>query len=129
MHILSTILALLVAIQHLLFMVLEMFLWEHPNYGLKIFSMTPEVAASSAGLAFNQGLYNGFLAAGLLWSAFLLAEPRHRFYNKLFFLLCVLVAGIVGGLTAKASILFVQGAPALLALLVTLAARPRANAS
>lgn len=114
----------LVALEHFLFLVLEMFLWEHPNYGLKIFNMTAEVAASSATLAFNQGLYNGFLAAGLIWSAFLISEQRHAFKNTVFFLLCVIVAGIVGGLTAKITILFTQGGPALIALVLTYLSRP-----
>ncbi|MBI41492.1 MAG: hypothetical protein CMF59_18010 [Leptospiraceae bacterium] len=119
MKILSKILIGLVAIEHLLFLVLEMFLWQHPDYGLKIFNMTPEVAASSATLALNQGLYNGFLAAGLIWSGFLISEKRQAFTNTVFFLVCVIVAGIVGGFSAKMTILFTQGVPALLALVAT----------
>ena len=76
MKLLSKILIGLVALEHILFLILEMFLWEHPDFGLKIFKMTPEVAASSATLALNQGLYNGFLAAGLIWSGFIISEKR-----------------------------------------------------
>jgi putative membrane protein len=99
----------LVAFLHLGFLVLEMFLWDHP-IGRKIFNMTPEVSASSATLAMNQGLYNGFLAAGLVWG--LWKGDRDI---KLFFLGCVVVAGIFGAVTAKPSILFTQALPAILA--------------
>ncbi|MEM9532111.1 MAG: DUF1304 domain-containing protein [Pseudomonadota bacterium] len=97
-----------VALSHVGILVLEMFFWDHP-VGRRIFQMTEEVSAASATLAANQGLYNGFLAAGLLWG--LLAGRRDV---KLFFLGCVVVAGIFGGLTAKTSILFTQGLPALI---------------
>ena len=108
----------LVALSHVGFLVLEMFFWDHP-VGRRIFGMTPEVSASSAVLAANQGLYNGFLAAGLLWA---LAADRRDL--KVFFLGCVVVAGVFGGLTAKASILLTQALPAALALgAVMLAAR------
>lgn len=100
----------LVAVEHLGILVLEMFFWNHP-VGHRIFGMTPEVAASSAVLAMNQGLYNGFLAAGLIWG---LVTGRRDL--KIFFLGCVVAAGIFGGLTAKTSILFTQGLPALIAL-------------
>ncbi|MEX1994651.1 MAG: DUF1304 domain-containing protein [Steroidobacteraceae bacterium] len=99
----------LVALSHLGFLVLEMFFWNHP-VGLKIFSMTPEVAASSAVLAMNQGLYNGFLAAGLFWG--LWADRRDIL---LFFLGCVIVAGIFGGFTAKPTIFLTQALPAAIA--------------
>jgi putative membrane protein len=92
-----------------------MFFWNHP-VGQKIFSMTPEVAESSSVLAMNQGLYNGFLAAGLFWGLF-----TNRLDIKIFFLCCVIVAGIFGGITAKTSILFTQGLPALLAFILVLA--------
>ena len=105
-----------VAISHVGILILEMFFWNHP-IGQKIFSMTPEVAESSSVLAMNQGLYNGFLAAGLFWGLF-----ANRVEIKLFFLSCVIVAGIFGGITAKTSILFTQGLPALLAFVVVLAA-------
>jgi putative membrane protein len=108
----------LVAILHLGFLVLEMFFWDHP-VGRSIFNMTPEVSASSAVLAANQGLYNGFLAAGLVWG--LVADRRDV---KLFFLGCIVIAGVFGGITAKTTILFTQGLPAALAFLgVWLAAR------
>lgn len=109
MKIVATILTALVAVEHTGIMILEMFFWDHP-VGRKIFNMTPEVSAASATLAANQGLYNGFLAAGLFWGLF--SGRRHI---VLFFLGCVIVAGIFGGLTAKTSILFTQGLPALLA--------------
>lgn len=99
-----------VAILHIGFLVLEMFLWKRPA-GRRIFGMTKEVAESSATLAANQGLYNGFLAAGLLWGLL-----SGEFSVKLFFLSCVLIAGIFGGLTAKRSILYMQAFPALIGL-------------
>jgi len=107
----------LVALSHLGFLVLEMFFWDHP-VGRRIFAMTPEVSASSAVLARNQGLYNGFLAAGLVWG---LAAGRRDVL--IFFLGCVVVAGVFGGLTAKTTILFTQALPALVALGFVCAAR------
>ena len=104
----------LVALSHVGFLILEMFFWDHP-VGRKIFAMTPEVSAASARLAANQGLYNGFLAAGLVWA--LRADRREL---KLFFLGCVIVAGIFGGATAKTSILFTQALPAAFALVAVL---------
>jgi putative membrane protein len=100
----------LIALSHVGFLILEMFFWNHP-VGRRIFGMTPEVSASSATLAANQGLYNGFLAAGLVWA--LLANRREL---KIFFLGCVIVAGVFGGLTAKTSILLTQALPAAIAL-------------
>lgn len=100
----------LVAIEHLLILVIEMFFWDHP-FGRKTFGMTPEVSSASAVLAMNQGLYNGFLAAGLVWG--LLVDRKEI---KVFFLVCVVAAGVFGGRTAKASILLTQGIPALIAL-------------
>lgn len=114
MKLLANIATLFVALSHVGILILEMFFWNHP-VGQKIFSMTPEVAESSAVLAMNQGLYNGFLAAGLFWG--ILSKRRDV---KLFFLGCVVVAGIFGGLTAKTSILFTQGLPALIALILVL---------
>jgi len=111
MLIASNILVALVALAHLYFLVLEMFLWTTPM-GLRTFGMTPEFAKSTAVLAANQGLYNGFLAAGLIWGLFAFRRGRAI---KLFFLGCVVVAGIYGGLTAKITILYVQALPALLA--------------
>lgn len=109
----------LVALEHLWFMVLEMFLWTRP-IGMKTFGTTAEFAQASAALAANQGLYNGFLAAGLLWGLF---RKSDGFAVQLFFLSCVIVAGVVGGLTVKPTILFVQSAPALVALILTVLAR------
>lgn len=106
----------LVALAHVGILVLEMFLWDHP-VGRRIFAMTPEVSASSKVLAMNQGLYNGFLAAGLIWG--LLAGRRDV---KVFFLSCVVVAGVFGGITAKTSILLTQALPGLIALVCVLAA-------
>jgi len=99
-----------VVLSHFGFLVLEMFFWAEP-LGQKIFKTTPEFAEASAVLAANQGLYNGFLAAGLLWGL-----RSGRADVKLFFLGCVLVAGLYGGLTAGTSILFIQALPAALAL-------------
>jgi len=115
----ATALVALVAIEHLYILVLEMFLWTRPA-GLKAFGLTPEFAEQSAALAANQGLYNGFLAAGLLWG---LIRKEDGESIRLFFLGCVIVAGIFGAITAKPSILFVQAAPALIALVLTLLAR------
>lgn len=121
MSILSRLLVFLVAALHIGFLVLEMFLWTEP-VGLRVFAMTPEFAAQSAVLAANQGLYNGFLAAGLLWGAI-----ANRADVMGFFLACVIVAGVYGGLTAKMSILYIQAAPALVALIaVWLAGRKAA---
>jgi putative membrane protein len=106
-----------VAVEHIGILVLEMFFWNHP-VGQRIFGMTPEVSASSATLAMNQGLYNGFLAAGLFWGLL-----TNRNDVKMFFLACMVIAGIFGGLTAKTSIMFTQGLPALLALVSTFMSR------
>ena len=105
----------IVAALHAAFMTLEMFFWDHP-IGRKIFSMTEAQSADTAVLAANQGLYNGFLAAGLLWG--LVARKRDV---QIFFLLCVIVAGVFGAMTAKPTILFTQAAPGALALLLVLA--------
>lgn len=107
------------ALIHIGFLVLEMFFWDHP-VGRKVFSMTPEASSSSAVLAMNQGLYNGFLAAGLIWGLW-----SGRRDIKLFFLGCVIVAGIFGGITAKTTILLTQALPALIALVFVLLASRR----
>ena len=112
MTILTNIVIAVVAILHLGFLVLEMFLWNHP-IGRKTFRMSKEVSESSATLAANQGLYNGFLAAGLIWGLI-----SGEFSVKLFFLICIFVAGIFGGITAKRSILYIQALPALLGLIL-----------
>ena len=103
-----------VALLHVYFLVLEMFLWDKPA-GLRAFGHTAEAAAASKVLAANQGLYNGFLAAGLLWGLSLGVGGTHI---KIFFLMCVLIAGVYGALTASRKILFVQALPALLALIL-----------
>ncbi|MDJ0657382.1 MAG: DUF1304 domain-containing protein [Xanthomonadales bacterium] len=105
-----------VALSHFGILVLEMFFWDHP-VGRRIFQMSEEVSAASATLAANQGLYNGFLAVGLVWG---LVSGRRDL--KLFFLGCVVVAGIFGGLTAKPSIMLTQGLPALVGLILVLLA-------
>jgi putative membrane protein len=103
---------LLIALLHVYILVMEMFMWEKPRTR-KVFGTTPEFATASKTLAANQGLYNGFLAAGLIWSL-LLGPPG--FNTKCFFLTCVLIAGVYGGLTANKKILIVQAVPAGLAL-------------
>jgi putative membrane protein len=118
MRIIALLLVAFVALSHVGFLILEMFYWNEP-VGRDIFNTTPELAASTQVLAANQGLYNGFLAAGLLWGLF-----SGRRDLKIFFLCCVIVAGVYGGLTANMSILYIQGVPALAALLAVLSTRP-----
>jgi putative membrane protein len=116
MRIAADIALLVVALLHLLFLVLEMFLWTKPT-GRRIFGLSQELANASASLAANQGLYNGFLAAGLVWGLL-----RRDSAIQLFFLGCVIVAGIFGGITAKRTILWTQALPgAIAAALVYLA--------
>ena len=112
---LGTILIALIAILHVYILVLEMFLWDKP-YGLKAFGNTLEKAQLTKVLAQNQGLYNGFLAAVLFWS--LLAPTACAVAIANFFLGCVLVAGIYGGLTASKKIIYIQAVPALITLIV-----------
>jgi putative membrane protein len=116
MNWIANLLVALVAVLHLYFLVLEMFLWTKP-LGLKTFRNTPEKAQDSAVLAANQGLYNGFLAAGLIWGL-VQAVPAFAFQIKVFFLLCVIVAGVYGAATVGRRILYVQAAPAALALIL-----------
>jgi len=104
----------LVALLHFAFMVLEMFLWQ-TKFGRNTFGMTREQSAQTAVLAKNQGLYNGFLAAGLVWSL-CIANPEFQRSVQTFFLSCIFLAGAYGAVTAKRSILYVQALPALLAL-------------
>ncbi len=115
---LATILIAVVALEHFYFMILEMFLWTTPR-GRKAFGMSAAQAEATATLAGNQGLYNGFLAAGLVWSLTTgvsgLALPLQQF-----FLGCVIVAGVYGALTAKRAILYIQAMPAALALLAVM---------
>lgn len=112
MHVAANIVVGLVALIHLYILVLEMFLWEKPA-GLKAFGLNREFAAQTRVLAANQGLYNGFLAAGLLWGSW-----SARVDVQMFFLGCVLVAGVYGALTASVRILWVQGMPALFGLVL-----------
>ena len=108
----------LVALAHIGFLVLEMFHWEKP-LGLKIFHQAAEQAATTQVLAANQGLYNGFLAAGLLWG---LIPSVYASDVKIFFLCCVIIAGVYGGVTVSRRIMAVQAAPAALGLLLVLLA-------
>jgi putative membrane protein len=112
----ANVLVAVVAALHIYFMVLEMFLWTKPQ-GLKTFGNTLEKAQDTAVLAANQGLYNGFLAAGLIWGL-VQAVPGFAFQIKVFFLLCVIVAGVYGAATVSRKILLVQAAPAALALIL-----------
>lgn len=112
MSTLANIVVAIVALIHVYILVLEMFLWEKPA-GLRAFGQTPAAAAASKVLAANQGLYNGFLAAGLFWGLSL-GGAGHGV--KIFFLLCVLVAGLYGAATASRKILFVQALPAAIGL-------------
>jgi putative membrane protein len=109
-----TVLVALVALEHIYFLVLETFLWTQPP-GRKAFGLTEQLAKDTQKLAANQGLYNGFLAAGLLWS---LVQPNAYFAYQLqlFFLICVVVAAVFGAATVKRAILWIQGVPALIAL-------------
>ncbi|MEO8606315.1 MAG: DUF1304 domain-containing protein [Chloroflexota bacterium] len=120
MDTIAKILVAVVALEHVYILYMEMFLWTTPAV-MKNFGTTPEVAQSSKALAANQGLYNGFLAAGLAWG---ILHPEAAFGHQIqiFFLVCVIVAAIYGGMTAKRSILLVQGLPALIALIAVLVA-------
>jgi len=117
MNLIANIFVVLVAVLHAGFLVLEMFYWDHP-VGRKRFGMTPEYSKASASLAANQGLYNGFLAAGLLWGLY-----TGEASIKIFFLICVVIAGIYGSLTARRSILYIQALPGLLALILVYLAK------
>jgi len=112
----ANLLVAVVAALHVYFLILEMFLWTKP-LGLKTFRNSIEKATESAVLAANQGLYNGFLAAGLVWGL-LHPNPAFAFQIKIFFLLCVIVAGAYGAATVSRRILYVQAAPAALALVL-----------
>ncbi|HTT10977.1 MAG TPA: DUF1304 domain-containing protein [Burkholderiaceae bacterium] len=114
MSIATNIVVALVAALHVYFLVLEMFLWDKPA-GLRAFGQTPEAARASKVLAANQGLYNGFLAAGLLWGLTLGAAGTSV---KVFFLACVLIAGLYGAATASRKILYVQALPAAIGLVL-----------
>ena len=113
---LASVLVTLVALIHVYFLLLEMVMWDRP-FGRRVFGTTPEFAAASKALAANQGLYNGFLAVGLLWGLMLGAAGKPV---QLFFLGCVIVAGVFGALTVSRKILWVQALPALLAVAAVL---------
>ncbi|TAG48847.1 MAG: DUF1304 domain-containing protein [Betaproteobacteria bacterium] len=110
----ATIVIALIAILHVYILVLEMFLWDKPQ-GRRAFGLTQEMATATKTLAANQGLYNGFLAAGLFWGLYLGAAG---FQIKVFFLICVLVAGLYGAATASKKILYIQAIPAAMGLLL-----------
>lgn len=116
MTILSDIAVLLVALLHGYFLVLEMFLWDKPA-GLRAFGQSKEQASATKVLAANQGLYNGFIAAGLLWGLF---QGSEGYDFKIFFLLCVVAAGVYGAVTANRNILFIQAVPGLIGLLLVI---------
>ena len=120
MTILANIAVAFVAVLHGAFLVLEMFLWSKP-IGHRVFGLPPDVMAASAALAANQGLYNGFIAAGLVWG---LVLGSAGFGIKVFFLACVIVAGVFGAATAKRSILWIQALPGTVALVLVFLTRP-----
>ena len=118
--VIAQILTALVALEHLYILWIEMFAWE--TAGKKIFKTIPEdLFKPTKGLAANQGLYNGFLAAGLIWS-FLISDINWTVNIRLFFLGCVIVAGIYGAITASKKIFFIQALPAIIALIFVLLA-------
>lgn len=119
MYLLGNVLIGLVALLHIYFLVLEMFLWD-TSFGHKAFALTPQFAAESKTLAANQGLYNGFLAAGLIWG---ICIGDGGFPIKLFFLSCVIIAGIFGAMTVSRKIFFVQAVPAIIAIAVVFVGR------
>ncbi|WP_127718207.1 DUF1304 domain-containing protein [Halobacteriovorax sp. HLS] len=116
MQIASIILCAIVALLHIYFLVLEMFLWDKPK-GLKVFNNTLEKAKQTKVLAANQGLYNGFLAAGLIYGILLGGEVGLHF--RAFFLGCVIVAGIYGGYSVNKRIFIIQSIPAILGIVLT----------
>ncbi|HLA86631.1 MAG TPA: DUF1304 domain-containing protein [Anaerolineales bacterium] len=116
MNIIVNIITGVVALLHIGFLTIEMFLWDKPT-GRNVFHTTAEFAAQSKTLAANQGLYNGFLAAGLIWG--LLAGDNSV---KIFFLSCVIIAGIFGAFTVSKRIFYIQALPALIALVILLVA-------
>ena len=115
----------LVAALHVWFMVLEMFLWTRP-IGRKTFGLEADFAEASKALAANQGLYNGFLAAGLLWGALGIASGHDTFGVAAFFLICVIVAGVYGAATVSRKILVVQALPAAVGLWLLMIVASRA---
>ncbi|MFT4121136.1 DUF1304 domain-containing protein [Bradyrhizobium sp.] len=118
--VIANVLVALVAALHAYFLILEMFLWDKPQ-GLKVFRQTPEKAEITKVLAANQGLYNGFLAAGLVWGL-VHGNPAFALQIKAFFLVCVIVAGAFGAATVSRRILLVQALPAAIALVALILA-------
>jgi putative membrane protein len=112
MRLYADILIAVVALLHAWFLVLEMFLWTMP-LGRRVFRMSVEQAAATKTLAVNQGLYNGFLVAGLAWGLI-----AHDFHVKIFFLACVILAGLLGAVTVHRKVFFVQALPAIVALVL-----------
>ena len=117
MNNLVSVLVGIIAVLHLYFLYLEMFLWATPK-GQKVFQNDADFAKKSAVLAANQGLYNGFLAAGLIWS--IIAVGNEGLHLKIFFLSCVAIAGIYGGYSANKKIFFIQALPAIITLALTI---------
>ncbi len=117
MRTIAEILTAIIALEHLYFLWLEMFAWE--TKGKKVFkgSLSPELFKPTKTLAANQGLYNGFLSAGLIW-VFFISDPHWKLYVAVFFLTCISIAGIYGALSASKKIFFVQGLPAIIALIL-----------
>jgi putative membrane protein len=120
MTVVASVLVAVTALLHAWFLVLEMLLWQKP-LGMRTFRTTPDFAKTTATLAANQGLYNGFLAAGLIWG--LVAPDPIGFQVRVFFLGCVIVAGLYGAATVQRGILYVQALPATLALAAVLMSR------
>jgi putative membrane protein len=111
----KTVVVIIPCLLHLYFMYLEVFLWEKKRV-ISAFAMTPDFAAQTKVMAINQGIYNGFLAGGIIWS--FLAAPSHAQEIQIYFLSCMFLAGVVGALTVTRRIFWIQSAPALLALIV-----------
>lgn len=116
MNVISNLLVAAVAFLHFYFLILEMFLWTKPK-GLKVFNQSLERAKATARLAANQGLYNGFLSAGLVWSLFE-PLPAQAKALKIFFLSCVVIAGLYGAYSVNKKILFIQALPAFIGLIL-----------
>lgn len=119
MQLLADLVVGVVALLHLAFMIVEMFFWES-SYSVRAFKLSPELAKETTRFAANIGLYNGFVVAGLVWG---LLSTDGGFVIKAFFLSCVVIAGIFGGVTVNRSIILVQGLPAALALLLVVLAK------
>ena len=119
-NMLANIVVGLIGLLHVYILVLEMFLWDKPK-GLKAFGNTQAAATATKVLAANQGLYNGFLAAGLFWG--LLTGGSEGFNIKLFFLVCIAIAGVYGGMTASKKIIYIQTVPAIISIVLLFLSR------